>query len=171
MSDQPFLIGSGAGFSGDRVDAAIARRRGHRRCRRAAVRSSSRRWANGPLHWGRSPGRPDPAKGYEPLLEQFLAPILAPALAAGITIVGNFGAANPPAAARAIPRLAEAHGLSPRIAVVSGDDCWAAPISTRRERWDGDAGLPTPKATSSPSMPIWVRAASPTPSAPAPRSW
>ena len=23
MSDQPFLIGSGAGFSGDRVDAAI----------------------------------------------------------------------------------------------------------------------------------------------------
>lgn len=23
MSDQPFLIGSGAGFSGDRIDAAI----------------------------------------------------------------------------------------------------------------------------------------------------
>ena len=87
----------------------------------------------------------DPEKGYEPLLEQFLAPILAPALAAGITIVGNFGAANPPAAARAIARLAGTHGLSPRIAVISGDDMLGH-LFDESKLWEGDAGLPTPKA-------------------------
>jgi hypothetical protein len=52
-----------------------------------------------------------------------LGPVLADCLAHGITIVGNFGAANPPGAARAIARLAAELKLDPpRIAVVTGDD-------------------------------------------------
>jgi hypothetical protein len=44
-------------------------------------------------------------------------------LAHGITIVGNFGAANPQGAARVIRRLAADLGVTaPRIAVVEGDD-------------------------------------------------
>lgn len=145
MSDQPFLIGSGAGFSGDRVDAAIPVV--------AAIAAAGRGGAiifetlgERTLALGQVARQADPEKGYEPLLEQFLAPILAPALAAGITIVGNFGAANPPAAARAIARLAGAHGLSPRIAVISGDDMLGHPAFDESELWEGDAGLPTPKA-------------------------
>ncbi|SCY93414.1 Protein of unknown function [Paracoccus tibetensis] len=87
----------------------------------------------------------DPEKGYEPLLEQF-TPILAPAITAGITIVGNFGAANPPAAARTIARLAGTHGLSSRIAVISGDDMLGHTALDESELWEGDAGLPTPPA-------------------------
>jgi hypothetical protein len=67
--------------------------------------------------------RSNPQLGYEPLLELQLRPVLADCLAHGITIVGNFGAANPDGAARLIQRLAQELGLpAPRIAVVRGDD-------------------------------------------------
>ena len=67
--------------------------------------------------------RRDPARGYEPMLERLLAPILGRCARAGIPILGNFGAANPAAAAAAIARLAEAAGLPElRIAVIGGDD-------------------------------------------------
>ncbi len=67
--------------------------------------------------------RRDPSRGYEPMLERLVGPILGRCAGAGIPILGNFGAANPPAAARVIARLAEAAGLPGlRIAVVGGDD-------------------------------------------------
>ena len=44
--------------------------------------------------------RRDPSAGYEPLLDRIVSPILAECLAHGIRIVSNFGAANPPAAAK-----------------------------------------------------------------------
>lgn len=145
MTTQPFLIGSGAGFSGDRIDAAIPVV--------AAIAAAGRGGAiifetlgERTLALGQVARRADPAKGYEPLLEQFLSSILAPAIAAGITIIGNFGAANPPAAARAVARLAAAHGLSPRIAVVTGDDMLGDPAFESSTLWEGDAGLPTPPA-------------------------
>ncbi|MBM3604195.1 MAG: DUF1446 domain-containing protein [Alphaproteobacteria bacterium] len=145
MSGQPFLIGSGAGFSGDRVDAAIPVI--------AAIAAEGRGGAiifetlgERTLALGQVARQADPSKGYEPLLEQFLAPILAPALKAGITIVGNFGAANPQAAAKAVAKLAQAHGLAPRIAVVTGDDMLGDPAFEESELWEGDAGLPTPVA-------------------------
>lgn len=145
MSTQPFLIGSGAGFSGDRVDAAIPVV--------AAIAAQGRGGAiifetlgERTLALGQVARQADPEKGYEPLLEQFLSPILAPAVAAGITIVGNFGAANPPAAARAVARLAAAQGLAPRIAVVTGDDMLGNPAFDGSLLWEGDAGLPTPPA-------------------------
>ena len=61
--------------------------------------------------------------GYEPLLEEMVEPILADCVQAGIPIVGNFGAANPLAAAAVITRLAKEKNLPElRIAVVQGDD-------------------------------------------------
>ncbi len=67
--------------------------------------------------------RARPELGYEPLLEQELRPIMAECVAHGITIVGNFGAANPEGAAREVHRIAAGLRLGAlRVAVVLGDD-------------------------------------------------
>jgi len=64
----------------------------------------------------------NPEAGYEPLLVELLRSALGPCLQHGIRIVSNFGAANPPAAARRIQLLSRELGLpAPRIAVLSGD--------------------------------------------------
>ena len=115
-------MGCGAGFSGDRVDAPLAVV--------AAIAASGRRGAimfetlgERTLALGHLARRNDPNRGYEPLLDEFLPPILPTCVAASIPIVSNFGAANPLAAARKIRQSAEALGLPGlRIAVVSGDD-------------------------------------------------
>ena len=61
--------------------------------------------------------------GYEPLLEEMIEPIVLDCVRGGIPIVGNFGAANPKAAAQLIARLAKEQGISDlRIAIVEGDD-------------------------------------------------
>lgn len=61
--------------------------------------------------------------GYEPLLAEMLSPILADCVRAGIPIVGNFGAANPQAAAQLIQQLAREQGIENiKIAIVHGDD-------------------------------------------------
>ncbi|MDR7376436.1 hypothetical protein J2X19_001094 [Rhodoferax ferrireducens] len=118
----PLLIGCAAGFSGDRVDAASA-----------VVDTLVARGgpaflifetlAERTLALAQLRRRADPEAGYEPLLDAMLRPVLARCLAHGIRIVSNFGAANPPAAARLIQRMAAELGLAaPRIAVVWGDD-------------------------------------------------
>ena len=119
---QNFTVGCGAGFSGDRVDApgpvvrTLIRRGGP--CALMFETLAERTLATAQLA-----RRADPSRGYEPLLELVVGPVLADCLAHGITIVGNFGAANPQGAARALAGLAEKAGLPvPRIAVVSGDD-------------------------------------------------
>ncbi|OZI77710.1 acyclic terpene utilization AtuA family protein [Bordetella genomosp. 12] len=115
-------IGCGAGFSGDRLDAPAP-----------VVRTLIKRGgpavlifetlAERTLAFAQLARRADPQAGYEALLEPLLRPILRDCLTHGITIVGNFGAANPPAAARLIERLARDLRLpAPRIAVLAGDD-------------------------------------------------
>ena len=115
-------VGCGAGFSGDRVDVALP-----------VVRSLIARGgpaalvfenlAERTLAQQQLTRRSHPELGYEPLLELELRPVLAECLAHGIPIVGNFGAANPAGAARAITALARELGLpAPRIALVQGDD-------------------------------------------------
>ena len=117
-----FLIGCGAGFSGDRLDAAgpvvdaIARSG-----RPGAIMFET--LAERTLALGHLARRIDPAAGYEPLLAELVGPVLSTCLRAGIPVIGNFGAANPPAAAGLLHRLASGAGLPPpRIAVVHGDD-------------------------------------------------
>ena len=97
MSDL-FLVGNGAGFSGDRVDAPIP-----------VMRSLIKRGLPAAMFFeclgertvalAQLERRRDPEAGYEPMLERLLEPILADAARAGIPILGNFGAANPLAAA------------------------------------------------------------------------
>lgn len=122
MGRSPLWIGCGAGFSGDRPDAAgpvvdtlIAR--GGPSCLMYET------LAERTLALAQLARRADPGAGYEPLLEAMVAPVLGRCLAHGIRIVSNFGAANPPAAARHIREMARRQGLrAPRIAVVVGDD-------------------------------------------------
>jgi hypothetical protein len=117
-----FTIGCGAGFSGDRVDApgpvvqTLIRRGGP-----SALMFET--LAERTLATAQLARRADPSRGYEPLLELVVGPVLADCLAHGITIVGNFGAANPLGAAQALADLAKNAGLPvPRIAIVTGDD-------------------------------------------------
>ena len=119
---ETLAVGCGAGFSGDRVDAGapvvrtLVERGGA--CALIFENLAERTLATQQLA-----RRANPALGYEPLLELELRPVLADCLAHGITIVGNFGAANPDGAAQLIGRLAKELGLPPpRIAVVRGDD-------------------------------------------------
>lgn len=115
-------VGAGAGFSGDRVDAPIAvvatlvARGGP-----AAIIFET--LAERTLAFARLEKQRDPSRGYEPLLELQLRPILRDCVEHGIPIVGNFGAANPQGAAAVIKSLASELGIAKiRIAVVEGDD-------------------------------------------------
>lgn len=140
MTADTYLIGSGAGFSGDRIDAAqpvVAALAADGRPAALVFETLGERT----LALSQIARRADPARGYDPYMEQFLTPILAPALRAGITIVGNFGAANPAAAAARVAELAARDGLTPRIATVTGDDMLGHPALNQSLRWDGDGVL------------------------------
>lgn len=115
-------IGAGAGFAGDRTDAAVP-------VVKALSQSRGPRFliyetlAERTLALSQIARRADPAGGYNPALARFLAPVLADCLRSGIRIVGNFGAAHPRAAGERILALAREQGLAaPRVAVVEGDD-------------------------------------------------
>ncbi|MBD9473811.1 DUF1446 domain-containing protein [Achromobacter sp. ACM01] len=120
MSLAPLHIGCASGFSGDRSDGAAA-----------VVRTLIARGggvliyetlAERTLALAQLARNEDPERGYEPLLDELVGPVLADCLRHGIRIVGNFGAANPAAAARRIAALARQQGLpAPRVAVVHGD--------------------------------------------------
>ncbi len=116
----PLHIGCAAGFSGDRTDGAsavvdtlIARGGGVLIFETLAERTL----ALAQLARGQ-----DPDAGYEPLLAELVAPVLARCLQHDIRIVSNFGAANPAGAARRILALAREQSLpAPRVAVIEGD--------------------------------------------------
>ena len=140
-SELAYLIGSGAGFSGDRIDAPLS-----------VVDAIARSGQPGAIIFetigertlalGHVARRADPAKGYEPLLADLIRPILADCIRAGIVIVGNFGVANPPAAAQVIRGIADELGLPGiRIAIVTGDDMRNDLDLDALEIWEGDRGL------------------------------
>jgi hypothetical protein len=119
---QTIRIGCGAGFSGDRWDAAVP-------VVKTLAASPGPAYlifetlAERTLALAQLRRRQDSSAGYEPTLERFIAPVLADCLAAGIPIIGNFGAANPHGAAARLHELAASLGLPPlRIAVIEGDD-------------------------------------------------
>jgi hypothetical protein len=119
---ETIAVGCGAGFSGDRCDAAppVVRTLIERGGPTALIFENL---AERTLAHQQLARRADPSRGYEPLLLDYLRPVLADCLRHGIAIVGNFGAANPQGAARAIEGLAAELGLpTPRIGIVEGDD-------------------------------------------------
>ncbi len=115
-------IGCGAGFAGDRWDAAVpvvaslARRAGPRYLMYETL-------AERTLALAQQARIENPASGYSPYLERILQPVLKTAKDAGIRIVSNFGAANPLGGARKILEMARDEGVTGlRVAVVIGYD-------------------------------------------------
>jgi Acyclic terpene utilisation family protein AtuA len=111
-------IGSGAGYSGDRIEPAIElAEKGDIQylvfeClgERTVALAQQARMKN-------------PDGGYDPLLEDRMRAVLPACAARGIKIVTNMGAANPAAAARKVADVARSLGLSSlKIAAVVGDD-------------------------------------------------
>jgi hypothetical protein len=111
-------IGSGAGYSGDRIEPAIElAEKGDIQylvfeClgERTVALAQQARMRN-------------PDLGYDPLLEERMRAVLPLCASKGIKIVTNMGAANPEAAANKTAEIARALGLSSlKIAAIVGDD-------------------------------------------------
>jgi hypothetical protein len=111
-------IGSGAGYSGDRIEPALElAEKGDIQylvfeClgERTVALAQQARLKN-------------PEAGYDPLLEERMRAVLPVCAAKGIKIVTNMGAANPLAAARKVGSIARSMGLSSlKVAAVTGDD-------------------------------------------------
>jgi hypothetical protein len=111
-------IGSGAGYSGDRIEPALElAEKGDIQylvfeClgERTVALAQQARMKN-------------PESGYDPLLEERMRAVLPVCAAKGIKVVTNMGAANPEAAARKTAEIAKSLGLpSLKIAAVVGDD-------------------------------------------------
>ena len=138
-----FRVGNCAGFSGDRVDAP-----GPVVDTLIALGGPSAVFfevlGERTVALAQLEKRRDPERGYEPMLERLLEPILRKCAHHGIAIIGNFGAANPPGAARVIAKLALRLGLpSLRIGVVHGDDVRERLDLARLEVYEADAMLET----------------------------
>ena len=111
-------IGSGAGYSGDRIEPAVElAEKGDIQylvfeClgERTVALAQQARLKN-------------PESGFDPLLEERLRAVLPLCAAKGIKIITNMGAANPLAAARKTAAIAASMGLSRlKVAAVLGDD-------------------------------------------------
>jgi hypothetical protein len=79
--------------------------------------------AEGIMAWLAADEERQPGSGFSPhLVDIHLGPYLATILGRGIKVVTNAGGLNPQGQADAIRRAANALGLHPKIAVVTGDD-------------------------------------------------
>jgi hypothetical protein len=128
-------IGSGAGYSGDRLEPAVElAEKGDLdylifEClaERTIALAQRARMA-------------DPASGYDPLLAERMRAVLPLCSEKGIRIVTNMGAANPLAAAARVREIAQSlglHGL--KVAAVVGDDVLDA---LRAGQYNDDTGQP-----------------------------
>jgi hypothetical protein len=111
-------IGSGAGYSGDRIEPAVE----------LAAKGNIQYLgleclAERTIAIDQQARLKDPSVGYDPLLEERMEALLPICRQNGVTIITNMGAANPPAAARKTKEIAqklEIKGV--KIAAVVGDD-------------------------------------------------
>lgn len=136
-------IGAGAGFAGDRPGAAVAV------AEALAVAAGQgiptflifEMLAERTLALAQLDRRRDPDAGYSANLSALVGPVLALCLKHNIRIIGNFGAANPPAAARRLRAMALELGFTDtKIAVVTGDDLShsLSPAELAARETDGD---------------------------------
>ncbi len=118
MGKRSIRLGSGAGYSGDRIEPAVELAEFGEldylvfEClaeRTIALAQQAR--------------LEDPARGFDPLLEARMRAVLPICAKKGIRIVTNMGAANPLAAARKTAAIAAELGLAGfKVAAVCGDD-------------------------------------------------
>ena len=114
-------IGSGAGFSGDRIEPAVEL------AQRGTIQYLGFEClAERTIALAQMEKRRDPSSGFDPLLRARMEAVLRPCAANGVRIITNMGAANPGAAALATADVARSLGLGGlRIAAVAGDDVLA----------------------------------------------
>jgi hypothetical protein len=82
----------------------------------------------------------DPHRGYDPLLERRLAPLLPLLRSRRTRLISNLGAANPLAAAQVLRRLARRLEVEIDVAVVLGDDVLAL-VDPEAPAWEDGAPL------------------------------
>ncbi len=118
MSGVSLRLGTGAGFSSDRLDPAVDL------VERGALDAIVFECiGERTLAFGHRDRRADPSRGYNPLLERRLRAVLPAARRNGTRIVTNMGVANPLAAAeRAVECARELDLRGVRVAAVLGDD-------------------------------------------------
>ena len=139
---ETYRIGTGAGFSADRLDPAVDLAR-HGRLDAMIIECLGERT----LAFGHRDRRSDPSKGYNALLDRRMRALLMPCREAGTVIVTNMGAANPLAAAERSIAIARELGLAGlKVACIEGDDVselleMDIPMMDERGRL-GDVGLP-----------------------------
>ena len=117
MIKKKIRIGSGAGFSGDRLEPAVLlAQKGELdylvlEClaERTIALAQKRKLA-------------DATKGYDPLLERRMELLLPVISKNRVRIITNMGAANPIAGAEKILEIARRLGISIKVAAVTGDD-------------------------------------------------
>jgi hypothetical protein len=113
-----FRIGTGAGFSADRLDPAVDLAR-HGKLDVMIIECLGERT----LAFAHRDRKLDPSKGYNAWLERRMRALLPPCREAGTIIVTNMGAANPRAAAESTIAIARELGLAGlKIACVEGDE-------------------------------------------------
>lgn len=117
-SEGVFRIGTGAGYSGDRIDPAQALAE-HGRLDALVFECLAERT----IALAQLRRRHDPTAGFDPVLERRLRAVLPACLRQGVRVISNMGAANPRGAGDATIGVARALGLGPlRVAIVTGDD-------------------------------------------------
>ena len=98
-------IGGGAGFAGDRVDAAVV-----------LIEKGNLDYiifeclAERTIGLAKQEMLKDPTKGYSRLLEYRMSQVLKPAKEHGVKIITNMGAVNPHAAVMKVMEIAEEQG-------------------------------------------------------------
>jgi Acyclic terpene utilisation family protein AtuA len=125
LSVSKVYIGCGAGFAGDRFDAAVP-------VVAALAKLIGERFliyevlAERTLAIAQRLRRENPAQGYSPFLELYLPLVLRECHRHRIRIVTNMGAANPVGAARRVHEIARELGIQGlKVATVTGDDLLA----------------------------------------------
>ena len=127
-----FRLGTGAGFSADRLDPAIEL---VERGRLDAIVFEC--LGERTLAFAYRDRSLDPDRGYTPLLERRMRAILPAAMSGGVRIVTNMGAANPRRAAEVTRDIARELGLAgARIAYVEGDDV-SDRVGPETALWEG----------------------------------
>ena len=129
-------IGSGAGYSGDRIEPAIE----------LAEKGDIdylvfECLAERTIALAQQAKIKSPESGYDPLLTARMQAVLPACRARGIRIVTNMGAANPAAAARKTAEVARGLGFAGlKIAAVAGDDALDAVRAAKIARDRGIGG-------------------------------
>jgi len=111
-------IGSGAGYSGDRIEPAVElAEKGN--IQYLAFECLAERT----IAIAQQAKLTDPSKGYDPLLVERMQAVLPVSVRNGVKVLTNMGAANPVSAGEKVKEIARSLGLKKlKIATITGDD-------------------------------------------------